>query len=264
MTSKILRVTPAQFSGLALIIGGLLSIFAVTAVGQSKPAKADYPKLAEAGAKIDDFVPRGWKIIQQKEGDLNGDKLDDAVLVLKGGDPKFIRPSEPLFGELMPGKDPDQPDGFFLDGNPRILAVLLREKNGYKLAVQNDSIIPFLVYPSGETIRQISVENGALNIELMFMERRHGYLYTEKFYKFRFADSSVILVNAKRIDTSRFEKNVVEEREYDFPTRRVNIKKTSFSDKKLLSEEERDFKTGKLKTLQELAADWEIETGYHL
>lgn len=263
MMNDFMKQMIKQFSGLAMIIGGFLLIFANSAAAQTKPTKADYPKLSATGAKIDDFVPQGWKIIQQKEGDLNGDKLDDAVLVLKGTDPKFINKSEPLFGEAVTDEKTGETK-FIMDSNPRILAVLLKEKNGYKLAAQNDSIIPFLDYPSGETIRSIAVENGDLNIELMFMERRHGYLYTEKFYKFRFAGSAIALVNAKRIDTSRYEKNVVEEREYDFLNRKVNVKQTSFSDKKLLSDKKRNFKTDKSKTLQELVENWEIEKGYFL
>lgn len=252
-----------QLSGLAMIVGGFLSIFSNPAAAQNKPTKGDYPKLSATGAKIDDFVPRGWKIIHQKEGDLNADKLVDAVLVIKNTDPKFVNQSEPLFGEAVTDEKTGETK-FIMDSNPRILAVLFKEKDGYKLAAQNDSIIPFLDYPSGETIRRIAVENGDLNIEMMFMERRHGYLYTEKFYKFRLVNSAMILINAKRIDTSRYEKNVVEEREYDFLIRKVNIKQTSFSDKKLLSDKKRDFKIDKSKTLQEIVENWEIEKGYFL
>lgn len=252
-----------RFSVLAMIVSGFLLVFANSAAAQNKPAKADYPKLAATGTKIEDFVPQNWKIIERKEGDLNGDKLADAVLILKGTNPKFFNKSEPLFGEAVTDEKTGETK-FIMDSNPRILAVLLKEKNGYKLAAQNDSIIPFLDYPSGETIRRVTVENVDLNIELIFMERRHGYVYTEKFYKFRFVNSAIALVNAKRIDTSRYEKNVVEEREYDFLTNQVTVKQTSFSDKKLLSDKKRSFKTDKPKTLKELVADWEIEKGYFL
>ena len=34
------------------------------------------------GEKIEDFVPQGWKIEQQIEGDLNHDSLPDAVVQL--------------------------------------------------------------------------------------------------------------------------------------------------------------------------------------
>lgn len=263
MMDNFMKQMIKRFSGLTIIIGGFFLIFANSAAAQTKPTKADYPKLRETGKKIEDFVPQGWKIIQQKEGDLNGDKLADTVLVLKNTNPTFINKSEPLFGEAIADEKTGETK-FVMDSNPRILAVLLKEKNGYKLAAQNDSIIPFLDYPSGETIRNINIENGDLKIDLLFMERRHGNVYAEKFYTFRFVKSAMILVNAKRIDTSRYEKNVVEEREYDFLNNKVNIKQTSFSDQKLLSDTKRDFKTDTPKTLKDLIENWEIEKGYYL
>lgn len=263
MTNDFIKQITKRFSILAITIGGFLLISANSAAAQTEPAKTDYPKLRETGAKINDFVPQGWEIIQEKTGDLNGDKLVDTVLVLKGTDPKFISKSEPLVGEAVTDEKTGERK-FIMDSNPRILAVLLKGKNGYKLAAQNDSIIPFLDFPSGETIRSINIENGDLNIELMFMERRHGYVYTEKSYTFRFAKSAIILVSAKRIDTNRYDKNTIEEREYNFLTRKVNVKQTSFSDQKLLSDQTRDFKIAKPKSLQEVVENWEVEKGYYL
>lgn len=40
------------------------------------------PALAKSGKSLKDFVPAGWKILKQAEGDLNKDNVPDAVLVI--------------------------------------------------------------------------------------------------------------------------------------------------------------------------------------
>ena len=38
--------------------------------------------------KVEDFIPKGWKSIVVKKGDLNKDKIDDVVLIIEKNDPK--------------------------------------------------------------------------------------------------------------------------------------------------------------------------------
>ena len=33
--------------------------------------------------KVEDFIPKGWKSVVVKKGDLNKDKIDDVVLVIQ-------------------------------------------------------------------------------------------------------------------------------------------------------------------------------------
>ena len=40
----------------------------------------NFPKKAD---KIEDFIPKGWKSIIIKKGDLNKDKIDDVVLIIE-------------------------------------------------------------------------------------------------------------------------------------------------------------------------------------
>ena len=48
----------------------------------------NFPKKAN---KIEDFIPKGWKSIVVKKGDLNKDKIDDVVLIIEKNDPKNFK-----------------------------------------------------------------------------------------------------------------------------------------------------------------------------
>ena len=37
----------------------------------------------EKASKVEEFIPKGWKSIIIKKGDLNKDKIDDVVLVIE-------------------------------------------------------------------------------------------------------------------------------------------------------------------------------------
>ena len=43
-------------------------------LAESSPQKAN---------KVEDFIPKGWKSVVVKKGDLNKDKIDDVVLVIQ-------------------------------------------------------------------------------------------------------------------------------------------------------------------------------------
>ena len=41
----------------------------------------------EKANKVEEFIPKGWKTLIIKKGDLNKDKIDDVVLVIQKNDP---------------------------------------------------------------------------------------------------------------------------------------------------------------------------------
>ena len=45
----------------------------------------------EKANKVEDFIPKGWKSIVIKKGDLNKDKIDDVVLVIEKNDSKNLK-----------------------------------------------------------------------------------------------------------------------------------------------------------------------------
>lgn len=76
--------------------------------------------------KISDFIPKGWKLIKQVEGDLNKDKIQDAVLIIEDTNPKHIKKeSNPPFDDF--------------DVIPQAILILFKEENGnYKLVSYNN------------------------------------------------------------------------------------------------------------------------------
>ena len=82
----------------------------------------------EKANKVEDFIPKGWKSIVIKKGDLNKDKIDDVVLVIEKNDPKNLKKSESTYETSV-----------VHNFNPRIILVLFKDKNSkYNLAAKNE------------------------------------------------------------------------------------------------------------------------------
>ena len=82
----------------------------------------NFPKKAN---KIEDFIPKGWKSIVVKKGDLNKDKIDDVVLVIQKDDAKNFEKSE---------------DNTIFNYNPIAILVLFKDKNSqYNLVAKNEN-----------------------------------------------------------------------------------------------------------------------------
>lgn len=114
---------------LACAVSGAVS-GAAMAQDESGYPEVEYPRLPAHGASVAAFVPKGWRIEFQPSGDLDKDRRDDVVLVLRMDDPANIIENDSL-------------DVSAFDTNPRLLAVLLAEPaGGYRLAVQDHALIP--------------------------------------------------------------------------------------------------------------------------
>jgi len=90
-----------------------------------------YPVLAAEATSAKGFVPTGWTLESSATGDLDGDGKPDLAFALHMTDPANVLENKGGFcGET-------------LDTNPRILAVALaRPGGGYRLVVQNHSLVP--------------------------------------------------------------------------------------------------------------------------
>ena len=78
--------------------------------------------------KVEDFIPKGWKKLVVKQGDLNKDKIDDIVLVIEKNDPKNIKKSESTYEAAITK-----------NFNSRIILVLFKDKNSqYNLVAKNE------------------------------------------------------------------------------------------------------------------------------
>ncbi len=220
------------------------------------PKASDYPVLKAEGSKLEDFVPKGWEIMDKTFGDLNGDKEADCVVVVNGTDKKFIQKNEGL------GMDP-------FNTNPAILAVLLKDKNGYRLALQNNEIAhppegPTASYP----FSAMSIKRQVLEIDFEHMLSAGGWGATYSTFKFKLIGGEFKMIGA---DKREFMRNSGdgEERSYDFLTRKIKVVTGN-----MMEDNPRKMKTRwrtlpakvKAPTLRTVgqSESWEIERDYFL
>jgi hypothetical protein len=109
-----------------------LLLAGIALAGAYDVPEAVYPTLPKSAGSAELFVPAGWGIEVREEGDLNGDRRPDLLLVLRQEDPANVIIN-----------DPASPGYHEWDANPRILAVAFAlKKGGYELALENVELIP--------------------------------------------------------------------------------------------------------------------------
>lgn len=67
-------------TGMAALVLAITSFIGAACAAEQQAPRIDAARVATTGAKPGDFVPRGWKIAAQVQGDLNGDGKPDHVL----------------------------------------------------------------------------------------------------------------------------------------------------------------------------------------
>ena len=100
--------------------GGILLLLSSATAAQSpgdEPPAVNYPNIPAESAALTDIVPKGWILESKATGDLNGDRLPDAALVLHMHDPGNFVSSD---------WDPDHK----YDSNPRMLVIAFARKAG--------------------------------------------------------------------------------------------------------------------------------------
>lgn len=157
---------------------------AAIAQDESPYPDVTYPQLPASGAAIADFVPKGWRVEQQPEGDLDKDGRDDVVLVLRMDDPANIVENEGLGPERF-------------DTNPRLLAVLLADGAGYRLALQDHSLIPRPDNPVMDDYLGgdgVSVRRGAFTVALHSWASAGTWYTSSTTFTFRHQDGCFRLI----------------------------------------------------------------------
>lgn len=141
-----------------------------------------------------EHVPRGWVIIGEASGDLNGDNTEDVALVIQNTDPKYMVLNHSGMGEDS------------IDANPRALLILFgnAESLTYRLALRSDSVIlrnddPIMQDPFSE----IAINNGNLEIGFIsFANAGSWYSYYNK-YIFRYRQGEFALIGAETGENHR-------------------------------------------------------------
>ena len=217
------------------------------------PTSADYPNLPVKGNTINDFVPKGWKIIDKAFGDLNGDKNPDSVLITKANYARFLNKNEGL------GDDP-------FDTNPRMLVVLFKIDGEYKIAKQNNS---FIVIPDSpvmaEPFKSVNIINAVLRLDFELWYSAGSWSASEYSYKFKYQNREFKLIGADKTESAR-NTGESETRSYNFLTGKMKISTGNIEEDKKGKASWKTFKLKKLKTFETFKKpfSWEIETDYFL
>ena len=138
--------------------------------------KNDLPVENEITNKPEDFIPKGFKLFEKTEGDLNNDGVADCVLMIKGTDKsKFV--NHEYRGEL--------------DRNRRGLIILFKKGNQYHQVLENETCFSSEnedggVYYAPELV--VSAEKGKLFVH--YAHGRYGYWR----YTFQYRNSDFYLI----------------------------------------------------------------------
>ena len=156
----------------------------------------------QKASKIEDFIPKGWKSIVKKEGDLNNDNIKDVVLVIQKDDSDN---AVPLFNAYEALID-------IIDANQMIILVLFKDKNSqYNLVAKNEKdfiisagkameemakIEMFISHNFDEDLsKAISIENNTLHI-FTAIRNNYGDLNLSE-YVFKYKNNKFELVSLK-------------------------------------------------------------------
>ncbi len=176
----------------------LVSIFLIQSVFAQ--GKQDLPVLPRSANNLEGFVPTGWKIVQKLESDLDSDNSSETILILQGDDQNLIKEASlGDFNSTIRDKETDKLR-FLADNNPVMLAILTKEKDGYKLAAQNNQIIPAFEDSWYRWNYTVSAENKTLKVELdgkISSGIRDNFGETKRSFKFQFQNSQFVLVEAE-------------------------------------------------------------------
>ena len=160
----------------------------------------------------DDFIPQGYKIFEETEGDLNKDGIADKILIIKGtGKDEFFK--DEYRGEL--------------DRNRRGIIILFKKNEGYDLAAKNYDCFSSEnedggVYFAPEL--SLTAEKGKLCIH--YAHGRYGY-WT---YTFRYKNSDFELIGYDSSDNNGPEVN--SETSINFLTKKKLIRRNTQEDDK--------------------------------
>lgn len=198
----------------------LLTIITIDAFAQNgKLTTIEIPQIKEVGANRSEFVPESWRILNTAEGELNGDGTTDYVMIFG------------IKNDILLQNDIDT----FRNEVPRILVILLSDKNEWRADVQSFRVVLPSAFggffdPIGLT-NPLTINNHEKTLTIsMYGGNRQRWSIN---YTFKRNDTDWILVAADKI-------------EYDSASPDVSIVNYSFD---FDAKEVKDNNTGQVKNL---------------
>jgi hypothetical protein len=209
---------------IAILLSTVLATLSALARDDELPP-VSYPTLAVTAPDAKGFVPKGWKVEMRASGDLDGDGLPDFALALRQQDPSNIVPNGSMCRDT-------------LDTNPRILAVALRQRGGgYRLAMQNHSLVPRLdngcaedwFASEGVTGGGVSMERGTVRVRLGWFMSAGSWSMGSTVFTFRWQQGALRLIGYDYTNVQR-NSGKMDTLSINYLNRRVKIGQGSISD----------------------------------
>lgn len=171
----------------------LLAAFAATSPLAAQVGEG-IPPIAETAQRDIDFVPFGWKLYDKIQGDLNGDGLEDSVLVIQRNEPSLVI---------------ENPDGLGVesyDANPRTLLFILADPQGpMRLVGRDDTIIPDWDSPNLDNpLDSIDIGGGGkVTLWIRFWSSAGAWQMSNRQFHFRWDGRAMELVGYDYIEVDR-------------------------------------------------------------
>ncbi len=182
------------------------------------PTNFKFPKIKKQSKNIKDFIPKNWKVIDKTFGKLNKDSTKDVVLILKADYAEFLNDNKEGLGVKL------------FDTNPRMLLILFKKKNGYKLATKSTTFIIGRKYPAmSEPFVNVSLKDRVIKFDFEHWQSAGGWAAWNNTYKFRLQNGRFKMIGADHYYYVR-NSGETELRSYNFLTRRMKIVTGSYSD----------------------------------
>jgi hypothetical protein len=208
-----------------VVLGTVLAAMtsAPSLADMAEPPPVNVPRLSATASAIEGFAPQGWIVEAKAEGDLNADGKSDVAFVLHQADTKNVLKNEGL------GSDE-------VDTNPRILGVAVARPGGYRLTVQNATLIPRHVQstvddPFSEEAGDLAIAKGSVKVGLHFFANAGSWRTSNTTFTFRLVGDGLELIGFDRSEVMR-NSGEMTSISVNYPAGRMSLGKGSIEDDK--------------------------------
>ncbi|MFD0963256.1 hypothetical protein [Pseudofulvibacter geojedonensis] len=204
--------------------------------------------LKKEGKTLQNIIPKGWKILDSKKGDLNKDGILDLVFAIQNTDKKNIESNDGLGADTI-------------DLNPRILGIYFGSKSGgfTQKLVSNHFIILQDIPTMDEPFDGFSIsKKGVLDIKFKFWFSAGSWTMSNNTYRFCYQNNEFALIG---YDSSETHRGTGETTDYsiNFLTKKMKIVKGSFSNEVSETVDWKEISLERLITLKDIDKPFELD-----
>ena len=202
------------------------------------------------GSSLEELIPSGWKILDNKTGDLNQDGFQDLAFVIQDTDPDAFSLNDGFGGDT-------------LDLNPRLLEIYFGSESGVlKRVLQSDQFIIRKDSPTmDEPFAGLEItEKGILEVQFHIWHSAGSWFTSNHTYKFRYQDNQFALIGYDWVEAHRASGDT-KDYSINFLAKKMEITLGNYTEDGPGSVESIDFELDQLKTLESMGKpfEWEFE-----